>query len=465
MFRIVKDPILEPLLEPQVSAGGVVTFDGRVRDLNENRAVEALEYEAIDDLAVKEGALILAEARDRFAITAAACVHRVGRLNLGEIAIRVEVAAPHRRAAFDACEYIVDEVKRRVPIWKREHYADGTTDWIHAHGTHVLSEEGFYRRQIALREVGAEGQRKLSAGKVLVVGAGGLGCPAILYLAAAGVGRLGIADGDLVEPTNLHRQPLYRASDIGSAKVQLAAQRARSLNPYIDVREHPFRLTGGNAEAVLGEYDLVLDCTDNFRAKFLLNDLCVRLGRPLISASVEKFEGQLLCVLPGGPCMRCLWPQAPADGCVGSCEEDGVLGVVPGVMGTLQAGEAIKTLLEMPSSTGPFTLIDLRDLSTTRIALAKDPHCPACGRGLRASHDDLLVSDICPTDLVVDIREPYEVRAQPLRGAKVMPMSRFDIRDDALAEAERVILVCAKGVRSVVLARELRQLGFLNVFS
>ncbi|MEZ0325694.1 MAG: ThiF family adenylyltransferase [Fimbriimonas sp.] len=464
MFRIVRATITEPLLDPDSSAGGVVTFDGRVRDLNEGQAVQALEYEALVDLAVKEGERIIEEALQRFPISASACVHRVGLLQLGEIAIRVEVAAAHRRAAFDACEFIVDEVKRRVPIWKKEHYTSGATDWINAHGNQMVTDDAFYSRQIRLPEVGEEGQNRLKHARVLVIGAGGLGCPAMLYLAGAGVGHLGVADGDQVDPSNLHRQPLYQASDIGSPKTHLAAERARSLNPFIDVREHHSRITARNAESTLSEYDLILDCTDNFKAKFLLNDTCVRLGKQLISASVDRFDGQLLAISSEGPCMRCLWPEAPEDGCVGSCEDDGVLGYVPGVLGALQAGEAIKCILGL-GLYGVLTLVDLRDVTTSQVKLRKNPDCPTCGEGTPAIRDGLFVSDLHSTDLIIDIREPYETIVQPLNRVKQMPMSNFDVTDKALKEANRVILVCAKGLRSAHLAVHLRQMGLTNVFS
>ncbi|MEZ0324389.1 MAG: ThiF family adenylyltransferase [Fimbriimonas sp.] len=463
MFRIVHSAISGPLLDLGTSMGGLVIFEGRVRDVNEGNVVEALEYEALDDLAAREGEHILADALARFSVSAAACVHRVGLLQLGEIAIRVEVAAAHRRAAFDACEFIVDEVKRRVPIWKKEHYAGGATDWINAQGTRVITEESLYARQVCLPEVGEDGQRKIVSSRVLVVGAGGLGCSAIIYLAAAGVGHLGIAEGDVVEPSNLHRQPLYGTSDVGSPKLQIAAERARGLSPFIEVRQSG-RITAANAEAVLSEYDIILDCTDNFRSKFLLNDMCVRLGKHLISASVDRFDGQLLIVGPGGPCLRCLWPETPEDGCAGSCEDDGVLGYVPGVFGTLQAGEALKLILGM-GKIGVLTLMDLRELTATQLRVPRHESCPLCGDGTAAGGMGLFVSDLQASDLVIDIREPYETLAQPLKGVRVMPMSNFDPSDRELGEAKRVILVCAKGVRSAFLAQELRKMGHGHVFS
>ncbi|HSI71533.1 MAG TPA: ThiF family adenylyltransferase, partial [Fimbriimonas sp.] len=323
-FTISRDPVIGPLLESDQRTGAVVVFEGLVRNRNDGKRVKALEYEAFDEMAVLHGQRILLEAKDRFGLLDVSCVHRVGLLELGDVAIRVEAAAEHRREAFEACEWVVDEVKRRVPIWKKEHYVDGPSDWLNAGGQNVLTEEAFYARQQRLEEVD---QKRVSQASVLVVGAGGLGCPAILYLAAAGVGRLGIVDGDFVEPSNLHRQPLYRASDVGRPKARLAAERARSLNPFIEVEAISERLSARNAH-LIEPYDIVLDCTDNFATKFLLNDLCVIQGKPLVVVSIHKFEGQLLVVMPGGPCLRCLWPEAPVDGCVGTCADDGVLGYV-----------------------------------------------------------------------------------------------------------------------------------------
>jgi len=202
-----------------------------------------------------------------------------------------------------------------------------------------------YARHIVLREIGYAGQKKLAAAKVLIVGAGGLGAPAALYLAAAGVGTLGIADDDAVELSNLQRQIIHAAADVGRKKVDSAAEKLRALNPGIEVRTYPARLTAANAAALIAPYDLVLDGTDNFAAKFLINDACVMAKKPYVHAGVLRFEGQVMTVIPGaGPCLRCVFGEPPADGGGLSCGEAGVVGAAVGVIGALQALEAVKLI-------------------------------------------------------------------------------------------------------------------------
>jgi sulfur-carrier protein adenylyltransferase/sulfurtransferase len=464
-FQIAHGPIPVQLLDPTQAAGAIVTFEGRVRDLNEGQQVLALEYEAFDELALKEGERILAEALKRFPLHDIACAHRVGRLELGDVAIRVEATSSHRREAFEACEFVVDEIKRRVPIWKKEHYASGPSEWLNVQGKQVVTQATFYDRQVRLPGVGEEGQERLRNARVLVVGAGGLGCAALPYLAAAGVGQITIVDSDIVDVSNLHRQPLYRASDAGYPKARLAAERLRTLNPLIAVEAQATRVDTGNGDDLVSRHDLVLDCTDNFQTKFLLNDLCVRLGRPLVVASIHQFDGQLIVVHPDGPCLRCLWPSKPPEDCVGSCADVGVLGVVPGVLGTLQASEAIKLLLGLPTRRGALALVDLVSLDLQTINLRRDPHCPACGEGEIDDEEPFVVTRLSPRDLVVDIREDAEIAADPLDGVVRMPMSRFSPQDLPPGEFDRVVLVCAKGVRSRHLAGYLQGLGYDRVYS
>ena len=211
-----------------------------------------------------------------------------------------------------------------------------------------------YSRQMALKEVGPQGQGKLRASRVLVVGCGGLGVPVISYLAGAGVGRLGLVDGDRLEASNLHRQTMYALADVGKLKAELATARVRALNPDVDVRTHPVRLDATTAPEMIGQYDLVIDCTDNFSTKFLLNDVCVQKRVPVIFSSVYQYEGQIQVVRPDkdGACLRCVWPEATRDGIVGNCAEAGVLGPVPGTFGSLQAFEALKLLLDLPGQLG-----------------------------------------------------------------------------------------------------------------
>lgn len=469
-FELTSEAIVASDPSSSEGVGAVVAFEGRVRNLNENRQVLSLEYEAYDDLALKTGSEVLSEAVKRFPISDASCIHRVGHLQLGEVAILVEVAAGHRQEAFEACRWIVDEVKARVPIWKKEHYANGDSEWLNASAdphppapsprtTHLGEGESlYYSRQALLKEID---QERLSSARVLVVGAGGLGSPVVEYLSGAGIGQLTIVDGDCLEESNLHRQVLFSHRDIGQPKAKLAAERARKLNPYIHVDGVPQRLSPSNATDLTDAHDLVLDCTDNFATKFLLNDVCVARGKPLVIASIYQFEGQVMVVVPGGPCLRCLWPQAPDEGCVGSCAEAGVLGVAPGVFGTLQGNEALKLLLGLPSPLrgGKILLLDLIQMDQQLIRVVKNLACPACGCG--QAEDDLEVFE--PAGVLVDIREEDEIAAGPLPGALVLPMSRFD--PAALPHAERYVLVCAHGVRSAYLARAMRAAGDCRFYS
>lgn len=472
MFRITEEVIEAPdTAGLNDRAGAYVVFEGRVRNHNDGQAVEALEYEAYGELAEKEGSKIIGEAFRKFQILEAACVHRVGTLAINDIAVRVEVASAHRKDAFLACEFIIDEVKKRVPIWKKEHYESGVTGWINCHTEAAADHEAkYYARQITLPEVGLAGQEKLRRSKVLVVGAGGLGSPVLLYLAAAGVGVLGVADGDEVTLSNLHRQVLYRTADVGRPKTEVATERLMALNPHIEVNTHE-AITSQNAEEIFRQYDLVIDGTDNFRTKFLLNDAAVLTGTPLIQASIYQYEGQLLLIdsANGGPCLRCTWPQTPSEGCVGNCAEVGVLGAVPGVFGSLQAAEALKFLLGLPTETKEqLLIIDLLGHEVTKIRRKKNPTCPACG-----SDADLKLTGREPweadaeSDLsvfrMVDIREDDEREADMLPNAVAMPLSRFGV--EKFDPGRPYLLVCAKGVRSGRLAKQLHEQGWTNFLS
>src|SRR5262245_30611874 len=374
-------------------AGGFAAFEGWVRNRNEGKVVTRLEYEAFEALAVKEGERIVEEARQRFPILRAACVHRIGALEIGELAVWVGVSAPHRDEAFAACRYIIDEVKHRVPIWKKEHYLDGDSGWVNcercAAHEHDEVARPDYSRQIALKEIGAAGQARLQASRVLVIGAGGLGVPVLAYLAGAGVGTIGIVDGDVLEASNLHRQPLYALSDVGKPKAALAAERLRALNPEVTIHIHGERFSAANAASLLADYDLAVDCTDNFASKFLLNDACVLGGKPAIFASVYQYEGQLQVYRPADPetaCLRCLWPEATQDGIVGNCAEAGVLGPVPGVLGSLEALEALKFLLGLKGlDANELLLFDLVTLTTQRLRAKRAAACVAHANGGNAT--------------------------------------------------------------------------------
>jgi adenylyltransferase/sulfurtransferase len=437
----------------------------------------------------------------------------VGSLGIGELAVWVGVSAAHRDEAFAACRYIIDEVKHRVPIWKKEHYTDGDSGWVncercaataedrvlerghthaHAHGARTTGdftspghEHGDapahdYSRQIALPDVGREGQAKLAAASVLVVGAGGLGVPVLQYLAAAGIGRIGIVDGDVVEASNLHRQPLYGLADIGRPKAVVAAERLRALNRDVRLEVYETHATADNVDELLKSYDLVVECTDNFRAKFLVNDAVVRALKPAVFASVHQYEGQLQLYrpLPHWPCLRCLWPEAPRDGMVGNCAEAGVLGPVPATLGALQAMQALKRLLGLDAGEAPaLVTVDLLSLETRRLIARRNPDCDHDNPGAAPETPD----PTAPLELefetlaealesgleLVDIRETWERMHDPpgLQIPMHLPLSALVNGHLEFPTEGRYLVICAHGVRSLSLTEHLRAHGQAEVYS
>lgn len=495
------------------AAGGYASFEGWVRDHNEGRHVRRLEYEAYEALARKEGERIVAEAVERFGVLRAACVHRVGSLAIGELAVWVGVSSAHRAEAFAACRYIIDEVKHRVPIWKKEHYDDGDSGWVNCdrcaeRGRFPFSDENRghspifeahaecrahshenrrmspifpdYSRQMALPEVGVEGQQKLREASVLVIGAGGLGVPVLQYLAAAGVGRVGIVDGDHVEASNLHRQPFYGPDDVGQPKAVLAAAQVARLNPEVHCETIAAAATADNIDELVGGYDIVMECTDNLHAKFLVNDAVVRAAKPAVFASIYQYEGQLQTYRPEPdcPCLRCVWPEAPRDGLVGNCAVAGVLGPVPGTLGAMQAMQALKLILGL-AATQPagVVIVDLLGFGTRVIRARRNP---ACDHGPEARLDaaraaqeplelefDTLEDARAAGYAVVDIREAWELRFDPPGSAtgRHVPLSEIlDGRAEFPADGPTLI-VCAHGVRSLALAEQLRAQGHAGVWS
>jgi adenylyltransferase/sulfurtransferase len=478
------------------TCGGFAAFEGWVRNHNEGHAVTRLEYEAFVELAEKEGARIVAEAVKRFGVTRAACVHRIGSLAIGDIAVWVGVSAAHRDEAFRACRFIIDEVKHRVPIWKKEHYVTGDSGWVncercaapaaheHAHDhkhenkhehhhQHAPQPAPDYSRQMALREVGAGGQARLRAASVLVVGAGGLGVPVLQYLAGAGVGRLGIVDGDRLEPSNLHRQTWYALADCGRDKALLAAARVAALNPDVRVEPHVLRLDPANARGLVEGFDLVLDCSDNFSTKFLLNDVALRARKPVLFASVYQYEGQLQLVTgnDGDACLRCVWPEATRDGLVGNCAEAGVLGPVPGVFGSLQALEALKFLLGLPGLAASEMLIfDLVTLSTQRLRARRAANCaahggvptiasPAMPESLEVEFSSIAQA-LTAGYTLIDVRDSRERIAEPMPAPSLhLPMSKLLAEASSLEPERHYLLVCASGKRSGAAADLLRSQG------
>jgi adenylyltransferase/sulfurtransferase len=352
-----------------------------------------------------------------------------------------------------------------------------------------------YARHLSLPQVGVEGQRKLKASSVLVVGTGGLGSPVSMYLAAAGVGRIGLVDFDVVDASNLQRQIVHGQSTLGVPKVESAAARLRDLNPYVTVETHQALLSSENALDILAGYDLIVDGTDNFPARYLLNDAAVLLGKPLVYGSIFRFEGQVSVFgVEGGPCYRCLLPDPPPPHLVPSCAEAGVLGVLPGTIGTIQATEAIKVLLGVGQPlVGRLLLYDALDMTFETVRLRKRPECPVCGDhptitalidydafcgvpGHVSQADSM--TDMKPEMTVqevkahldagdplvlVDVREPYELLISHLDNALTIPMSEMDQRLGEISRDKPVVVICRSGVRSGQVVEHLRKAGYSNV--
>lgn len=347
-----------------------------------------------------------------------------------------------------------------------------------------------YARHLALPEVGYAGQSKLRAASVLVIGAGGLGSPAALYLAAAGVGRLGIVDHDAVELSNLQRQILHGTPDVGQPKAASAARALGRLNPDIQVIPHAARVMADNALDVIRPYDLVLDGTDNFSTRYLVNDACVLLRKPNLYGAIYRFEGQASVFAPhlGGPCYRCLYPDPPPPGAAPNCAEAGVLGVLPGLIGVVQATEAVKLLLGLGAPLlGRLLLFDALELRFREIKVRRDPRCAICGEhptlttlmnqpqtcSTSPAHpDEVSVQDMhqALTDpalgiQVLDVREADEYAEFHVPGVPCLPLSELPARHTELNPAQTYYLHCKGGVRSLKAVELLQQAGFQNVKS
>ena len=337
-----------------------------------------------------------------------------------------------------------------------------------------------YARHLALPGVGEEGQERLKAARVLVVGAGGLGSPVALYLAAAGVGTLGLVDFDEVDVTNLQRQVLYGTGDVGRPKLEAAAARLSDLNPGVRMVPHALCLSSENALDILADYDVIADGTDNFPARYLVNDACVLLGKPNVHASVSRFDGQASVFWAAkGPCYRCLFEEPPPADLVPSCAEGGVLGVLPGLLGTIQATEVLKLVLGVGQPLiGRLLLVDALRMEMRTISTAKNPACAVCGstptvtrladtEAFCAGRPAAALAETSPEELagrlasgdapfLLDVREPYEVPARALAGALNIPLAALPSRLDDVPRGRDVVVYCESGVRS---ARALAILG------
>ena len=364
------------------------------------------------------------------------------------------------------------------------------------HVTFSPAEITRYARHLMLPQVGPNGQRKLKAASVLIVGTGGLGSPIAMYLAAAGVGRIGLVDYDVVDSTNLQRQIVHSERTIGAPKVESAALRLRELNPFITIDTYQTPLTSQNALDIMAGYDVILDGTDNFPTRYLLNDASVMLGKPLVYGSIYRFEGQVsVLATKEGPCYRCLLPDPPPPHLVPSCAEAGVLGILPGTIGTIQATEAIKLILGVGEPMiGRLLLYDALDMSFDFIALPKRPTCPVCGDhpsitelidyegfcGMPAHEGSAFqqpgIVEWSPREVkarldagdsvtLLDVREPRELAINCLDLAIHIPMSQMATRWPEIPRDQTVVVFCHHGVRSARLIAQLREQGFANLIN
>ena len=357
-----------------------------------------------------------------------------------------------------------------------------------------------YSRHLIMPEVGMEGQRKLKAAKILLIGMGGLGSPLGIYLAAAGIGKLGLVDMDTVDFTNLQRQILYTTADVGKPKIQAAKARLQAMNPHVELQTYETHLSSENALEIFKDYDIVIDGTDNFPTRYLVNDACVLLGKPNVYGSIFRFEGQASVFdAAQGPCYRCLYPEPPPPGLVPSCAEGGVLGILPGLIGVIQATEAIKILLGKPDTlVGRLLLVNALTMRFRDLQLKKDPSCPICGpkrtitklidyqqfcgmpsveapAAVAATANEREGWEIAPTELaellkkngshvkVIDVREPHEWDICHIAGAQLVPLSEFAEHLHELNSADNLILHCKSGARSWKALTILREAGFTKL--
>jgi molybdopterin/thiamine biosynthesis adenylyltransferase/rhodanese-related sulfurtransferase len=348
-----------------------------------------------------------------------------------------------------------------------------------------------YSRHLIMPEVTAEGQRRLKAARVLCIGAGGLGSPSALYLAAAGVGTIGIVDFDDVDLSNLQRQILHGTKDIGRTKLESAQDRLRDINPEIEIELHQCRFSSDNASQIVSEYDIVVDGSDNFATRYLSNDVCVFAHKPNVYGSVFRFEGQTTVFAPhlGGPCYRCLFPESPPPESVPNCAQAGVLGVLPGIIGMLQAIEAIKLIIGIGEPLiGRLLHFDALKVKFRELKLRRDAQCPVCGEnptifspidyeqfcGLReddeaipatSAHELKRKMDAREEFELIDVREPFEYEIARINGSKLIPLGEIAARADELQRERTIVVHCHSGARSAEAVRLLQQRGFTNVYN
>jgi molybdopterin/thiamine biosynthesis adenylyltransferase/rhodanese-related sulfurtransferase len=339
-----------------------------------------------------------------------------------------------------------------------------------------------YSRHLLIPEVGLGGQERLAGSRALVIGAGGLGSPVLQYLTAAGTGRIGVVDDDRVDLTNLQRQTIFETADVGRSKAEVAAQRMRALNPSVEIDAIPIRLRAENARELVRLYDVVVDCTDRFPTRYLINDACVLESKPYVYGSIFRFDGQVSVFGPGGPCYRCLYPQAPPPGSVPTCAEGGVLGALAGIVGAFQASEALKLLLGIGQPLrGRLMLIESLAARVREVRFERDPGCALCGDTPsildavdREADIDGLPADVAEIDAdalddalrdatLLDLREPHEAVLGTIDGAIGIPASQLEARMHELDSAKRYVVACRVGSKSLWGVQRLRDAGFTRL--
>ena len=459
------------------SCGALAQFSGWVRDHHNGRTVEKLEYEVYPELALNEGTAIVQEARKMFPVEHISAIHRTGTLQIEECAVWVGASSAHRAEAFAACRWVIDEIKSRLPIWKREYYADGAIEWAGCHACeHANSHSQIdrYARQKRLPEFGVHGQTALHEAKVLVIGAGGLGCPVLQYLAAAGVGEITIIDPDTVEQHNLHRQVLFQDSDIGRPKASSAGERLRALNPQIKINSRVQSFNAENACALFSSHTLVLECSDSRDAKNLASESAYATGKAVLIAAIERFSGELQWINPAlnTACRHCL---GASDFDTQSCQQSGILGPAVGVLGTLQALEAIKFLsgIKTPSD-NQVTLIDLQSLNIQHFSALANPQCKHTGRSENPNPEHILRAGRERANStikyaqkngwkIIDLREAEERGIQPFSLPHTwIPFSHGTEQLKKHATTDSLLLICASGKRSAIAAQQLAATGLSN---
>ncbi len=491
MFELTDHPIDSAALRAKLvrpEAGACVVFEGWVRDHHLGQPVRELHYEAFDAMAKLEGSSIIAEIEQRFQGCAIYCVHRTGALRVGDLAVWIGVSSAHRATAFLACRQAIEEIKRRLPVWKKEFHPDGAAEWVNCSAEAIArgpQPADYYSRQTVLPEVGDPGQKLLTESRVLIVGIGGLGCPAALYLAGAGVGQITLVDSGKVEISNLHRQILFTTDDLGLNKAEAAAAALRARNPFIQIEALAAEFTAQNARTLVAGRTVVLDCTDNFATRFVLHDACFSAGIPLVQAAVHRFEGTLDVFQRGtqGGCLHCLHQNRPVselDAAAGNCAGGAVFGPAVGTLGVMQASEALKVLLKQtPTDTCHSTrLVNLLDCSTISIRREANPACPVCG-GASATPTNQSSPAIDATVTLdhsgleslgkfrlIALLEPGETldSAKAPAGTLAVPMNDIAQLRESIATGNTV-LMCRRGLRSAALARLLRAEGNAHVYA